>query len=296
MDLSSQFPGHHPAVFKTAKGTQYLREPGCQLIMRPLVNVSVLQPFLEAFDPELQFRSYVDDCVRNPIPDAAQLVKYAGQCCYAAFGSNRRTNAKAEEYIENIKKEGHGSVFEHPSFSFFIYGLSRSLTHELVRHRVGVGYSQLSQRYVDGKVLRFVEGPEYQDDEILHRKFEVDIDQAAEDYDFRANRLMTKIIAKDPSIEHDKERKRELRKRVNQAARRRLPNETETWMVFTGNVRSLRHIMEMRAAGPAEVEIRRLGIMMHQILLAVEPLLFSDYKVETLPDGTSGLSTSYRKV
>lgn len=292
-----QFPGFHPKVYRTDKGTQYLKEPGCQLIMQPLVDLQTLKPFFDAFDLDLEFDDYLRDDAATPLPAATKLVKFAGQSCYAAFGKGkRRLNAAAHLYVDNIKKEGHGSVFEHPSFSFFFYGISRSLTHELVRHRAGVGFSQLSQRYVDGKVLRFVEGPEYVDDEILHRKFEVDIDQAYADYEFRANRLMTNLIKKDPSIEHDKERKRELRKRVNQAARRRLPNETETWMVFTGNVRSLRHILEMRAAGPAETEIRRLGMMMYNCLKQVDPHLFADYTVGTLTDGTAGLATPYKKV
>ncbi len=290
------FAGYHPKVFQTANGTSYLQEPGCQLIMQPVVELGGLKPFFDAFDPSLGFGDYLVDTKTNPIPHAAQLCKFAGQGCYAAFGENRRKNEKAGEYLENIRKEKHGSVLEHPQWSFFIYGVSRSLTHELVRHRVGVAFSQLSQRYVDGKVLRFVEGPEYVNDVELHNHFQQCIDQAVKDYDLRAEKLMARILAKEPDLASDATRRRELRKRVNQAARRRLPNEVETWLTFSGNVRALRHILEMRAANAAEVEIRRLGIMMYNVLNSVDPLLFADYQVEQLPDNTQGLATPHRKV
>jgi thymidylate synthase (FAD) len=290
------FPGFHPTVYTTTGGTSYLREPGCQLIARPICNIQMLSTFFKGFDESLGFQEYLEDDLSTHLTHGERLIKFAGQGCYAAFGPNRRKNSQALDYLTNIKKEAHGSVFEHVSFSFFLYGISRSLTHELVRHRQGVGFSQLSQRYVDGKVLRFVEGPEYQNDPMLHGKFLRDVDQAVEDYNFRAARLMEMQIAKDPSLYSDEAKKSDLRKKVNQAARRRLPNEVETWMVFTGNVRALRHILEMRAAGPAEVEVRRLAMMMYRCLVHVEPSLFADYKVIEQADGTFCVETPYRKV
>jgi thymidylate synthase (FAD) len=208
------------------------------------------------------------------------------------------TNTRRVVYVRrNGKPVWCGnSVLEHAMFVFFIYGVSRSLTHELVRHRVGISISQLSQRFVDGSILRFVEGPEHQDDPVLHERFERAIDNAAAEYEARAARLMEKQAAKDPSVFTDEDRKTDLRKRVNQAARRCLPNETETWLTFGVNVRSARHILEMRAAKSAEVEIRRLGIMMYKCLQYLEPHLFKDYEIHDLGDGTQGLETTYRKV
>ena len=63
-------------------------------------------------------------------------------------------------------------MLEHATFSFLCYGISRSNTHEIVRHRAGTAYSQLSQRFVSGKVLRFVERPEYRNHPSLHKRFE----------------------------------------------------------------------------------------------------------------------------
>src|SRR5688572_33343354 len=79
--------------------------------------------------------------------DGERLAEFAGRLCYM---SQRNPAGRAtRDYLENIKKQGHGSVLEHVNYSLLIEGVSRSLTHELVRHRAGFAYSQLSQRYVD---------------------------------------------------------------------------------------------------------------------------------------------------
>src|SRR5918995_1709135 len=127
----------------------------------------------------------------------------------------------------------------------FLEGISRSVTHELVRHRAGVGVSQTSQRYVAGSVLRFVERPEYQEDEELHRLFEERADRAATEYEAMAERLLERQEGGASMLSADF--RTDARKKVQQTARSLLPNETEAPMVFTGNVRALRHIIEMRA-------------------------------------------------
>jgi thymidylate synthase (FAD) len=163
-----------------------------------------------------------------------------------------------------------------------------------VRHRVGTAFSQLSQRYVDGKMLRFVERPEYQKDEQLHLGFERWIEAAAHQYKWRADQLLALQLAGDPKL--SRTRKTELRKAVNQAARSCLPNETETIMVFTGNVRAWRHIFEMRAAGGAEPEIRKLIFLCYTQLCEIWPILLQDYEVVELEDGTKAVNTGNRKV
>jgi len=78
---------------------------------------------------------------------AESLVEVAGRVCYMSFARPRPGGNHA--YIKHILEVGHGSVLEHAVWNFLITGVSRSFTHELVRHRAGMGYSQLSQRYVD---------------------------------------------------------------------------------------------------------------------------------------------------
>ena len=285
------FPLVPSPAFTTRAGTPYLRVPGVALLSKPEVNVANLADFLGGFAPELHFRQYLDD--PTPLSPAAQLCKTAGQLCYASFAPKRTLNADAARYFGNIMDSGHGSVLEHANFSFVFYGISRSVTHELVRHRL-FSFSQVSQRYVSGRVLRFVERPEYQNDLLLHQAFERRIDGAAADYEQVAERLLAQQKAGAELLSG--EAKTDLRKKVQQAARSVLPNETEAPIVVTGNVRAWRHFLEMRANPHAETEIRALAFRTYLCLLAVEPLLFGDYRAVRLPDGTDAVETDYRKV
>ncbi len=285
------FPAVHSPVYRTRAGTTYLRVPGVVMLARPRTNVAGLGGFLEGFDPDLHFPAYIDDPTR--LPDSSQLCKTAGQLCYASFGPRRTTNENAAAYFERLTSAGHGSVLEHANFSFLLYGISRSVTHELVRHRAGVGISQISQRYVSGSVLRFVERPEYQDDPELHALFEKRADRAAAEYEAMADRLLER--QKSGAALLDAEHKTDARKKVQQTARSVLPNETEAPMVFTGNVRALRHIVEMRADAHAESEIRNLALRVFLCLLTADPILFGDYELQRLPDGTFEVKTEHTK-
>jgi thymidylate synthase (FAD) len=262
------------------------------MLARPFVDLTNIQQFLAGFDQELGFQEYLRDPTQ--IPDAEALCKFAGQLCYLSFSSKRTWNHEISKYLRHIKESGHGSVLEHVSFSFLLYGISRSLTHELVRHRAGAAFSQVSQRFVDGSALRFVERPEFQTHPVLHLMFEERIDNAAKEYAKIATILYDRQLAGDPQMSG--ERKTDLRKKVNQAARACLPNETEAPIVVSLNVRALRHVLEMRAAVGAETEIRRAAYLMYECVKEIAPILFEDYEVEILGDGTKGLRTAYRKV
>jgi thymidylate synthase (FAD) len=276
----------------TEAGTPDLRVPGVAMLSRPEVHVGNLADFLGGFSPELNFPQYLDD--PTPLPPGAQLCKTAGQVCYASFGPKRTYNADAARYFHNIVESGHGSVLEHANYSFLFYGISRSVTHELVRHRAGVGVSQISQRYVSGRVLRFVERPEYQDNPELHSAFERRIDAAAKEYNNIAERLLAQQKAGAGIL--SAEARTDLRKKVQQAARSVLPNETEAPIVVTANARAWRHILEMRANPHAEIEIRALAFRAYLCLAAADPILFGDYRITPLPDGTYGVETDHPKV
>src|SRR6185437_12100965 len=114
-------------VLKTAVGrTPYLQQPGVVLIARPQTCLAGLEPFLAGFDPDLGFAGYLEDS--TPLTGAEQLLKTAGQSCYASFGPKRTLNKDAARYFDNIKSSGHGSVLEHANYSLFLYGISRSIT------------------------------------------------------------------------------------------------------------------------------------------------------------------------
>ena len=284
------FPYVHSEVFHTERGTPYLRHAGVVMIAKPNVSTEGLRPFLDAFG--LDFAQYLDD--PTPLPPAAQLSKTAGQTCYASFGPKRTYNDNASRYFANQREGGHGSVLEHATFSFLCYGISRSNTHEIVRHRAGTAYSQLSQRFVSGRVLRFVERPEYVEHPALHKRFSERIDRAAEDYEQIADELLALQDEGDARLAA--EARTDRRKRVQQTARSVLPNETETLLVMSANVRAWRHTIEMRTDPHAEAEIRDLFFRIFLCLREAEPILFDDYRVEEFADGTYGASTDWRKV
>ncbi len=289
--VADGFPAIHAPTFRTQNGTPYLKAPGVVMLARPQTNVAGLAGFLEGFDPELKFPEYLED--PTPLPGSSQLCKTAGQTCYMSFGPRRTKNENAAAYFERLTSAGHGSVLEHANFSFLLYGISRSVTHELVRHRAGMGFSQVSQRYVSGTVLRFVERPEYQEDEKLHRLFEERADRAAKEYQEMADSLLERQEGGSAMLSADY--KTDARKKVQQTARSLLPNETEAPMVLTGNVRALRHIIEMRADAHAESEIRNLAVRLFLCLVTADPILFGDYEISELPDGTCTVTTEYRK-
>ena len=291
-DLSSGFATIHSPVYHSPGGILYLNKPGVAVIAQPNVNMTGLYGFLTGFDESLGFLEYLNDPTR--LPDGAQLCKIAGQLCYMSFGPGRTSNAHAEKYFHNIKSSKHGSVLEHATFSLLLYGISRSVTHELVRHRAGFGFSQVSQRYVSGRVLRFVERPEYCYEEQLHTLFLQRIERAANEYAALANRLIE--MQQTGANILSAEMRTDLRKKVQQCARSVLPNETEAPIVVTGNVRAWRHFIEMRASTHAEIEIRELAMRAFLCLVLTDPILFKDYIVEELPDGTYIVKTEYEKV
>lgn len=282
----------HSPAHRTQNGTFYLTTPGVVLLARPQIALQGLAGFLSGFDPALHFSSYLDD--PTVLPDGAQLCKVAGQVCYMSFGPKRTLNDQAKRYFDNLKSSGHGSVFEHATYSMLFYGISRSVTHELIRHRAGFGFSQLSQRYVSGRMLRFVERPEYRVDEQLHQQFLARIERANEEYTMLTNRLLEMQQSGVDIL--GAEARTDLRKKVQQAARSVLPNETEAPIVVTANTRAWRHFIEMRASSHAEIEIRELAVRAFLCLRKADPVLFDDYTLERLSDGTYIVKTAFQKV
>jgi thymidylate synthase (FAD) len=290
--LNAGFATIHTPVHHTPTGTPYLRSPGVVLLARPQIYMAGLNGFLDGFDPALHFTEYLDDPTQ--LPEGAQLCKVAGQVCYMSFGPKRTRNEQARRYFDNLKSSGHGSVFEHASYSLLCYGISRSVTHELIRHRAGFGFSQLSQRYVSGRMLRFVERPEYQADEALHTQFLKRIDGVASEYAALTERLLA--MQQEGASILSAEARTDLRKKVQQGARSVLPNETEAPIVVTANARAWRHFLEMRASSHAEIEIRNLALRVFLCLRQTDPILFDDYTLVELPDGTYAVKTEFEKV
>ena len=159
-----------------------------------------------------------------------QLVEAGGRLCYVSYGKGRKTNA---EYVDNIIASKHGSVLEHAVWNFIISGVSRSFTHELVRHRAGWAYSQLSQRYVDESEANYVEPQIIAGDPELHALWRETIEASHEAY----VRLTEALVAK---LQEQGYAGTNRRKMAREAARSVLPNATETMIFVTANARDLK--------------------------------------------------------
>ena len=214
------------------------------------------------------------------------LPELAGRLCYLSFAKPRPGGNSA--YLGHIKEVGHGSVLEHSVWNFIITGVSRSFTHELVRHRAGFGYSQLSQRYVDESKADFVEPDCIGDDPEMHEVWRSAVANAQEAY----VKLVAALQAKFADVE-DKTLRRKL---ARQAARSVLPNATETKIFVTANARALRHFVELRCNEHAETEIREVAALVLEILQKEAPNVFSDYEFVSLADGTRAAKTKFNKV
>ncbi len=253
-----------------------IREPRVYLVGRQDIDRSGIDRFLDEHGMTWETDTEVG---------GEQLAEAGGRLCYLSFGKGRKSNA---DYLGNIIAQKHGSVLEHAVWNFIIAGVSRSFTHELVRHRAGFAYSQLSQRYVDESIASYIEPDIIADDETLHDVWLRAVQVSHQAYLTLVEGLMDKLADMD-----DKTHRRKL---ARQAARSVLPNATETMIFVTANARALRHFIEMRGSEWAEVEIRKVALDILRIMQREAPNLFADYDIVRLEDGTDVARTQHEKV
>jgi thymidylate synthase (FAD) len=263
--------------FDPARDIRILREPTVYLVGRQVVTDTELNRFLADHGVSWQTDTEIA---------SEHLTEVAGRLCYMSFAKPRPGGNQA--YLNHILEVGHGSVLEHAVWNFIFTGVSRTLTHELVRHRSGFGYSQLSQRYVDESVAEYVEPDCIAADPELHRIWLEAVAQSHQAYMELAEKLQDAF-----KEEPDRTQRRKL---ARQAARSVLPNATETKIFVTANARALRHLIEMRASRFAEVEIRKLAVQVLRLMQQEAPHIFGDYVLQPLPDGTWEAVTQHRKV
>ena len=205
------------------------------------------------------------------------LAEFAGRACYQSWRKPNPATATNAGYLAHILEVGHLSVLEHGSVTFYFTGVSRSFTHELIRHR-HFSYSQLSQRYVPERDAAVVEPAVIAEDAELHKRFVEATEASVRAY----NELLEGLEQRFADVANPTLR----RKQARQAARAVLPNATETRIVVSGNYRAWRHFVAMRATEHADVEIRELAVECLRQLQRVAPNVFADFTISTLPDGT----------
>jgi thymidylate synthase (FAD) len=218
--------------------------------------------------------------------DGERLAEFAGRLCY--MSQHNPAKRATREYLENIKKQGHGSVLEHANYSILLEGVSRSLTHELVRHRAGFAYSQLSQRYVDESEASFVVPPAMVGEDALETPWRAQVEAAQSAYVALVGQLMERYGWVADRVHR--------RKMAREAARAVLPNATETKIVVTANARAWRTMLELRSSEGAELEIRRMAVAVLRLLQQEAPAFFSDFEIYVADDRREAARIVYHKV
>lgn len=214
------------------------------------------------------------------VGNADELAEIAGRLCYKSWARPNPHTSTNEGYLSNIIGQQHFSVLEHASATFWISGVSRSLTHELVRHR-HLSFSQVSQRYVDESEGEYVTHPaleEYRDRYFLDSDSEDDMHppQIGDWLDmFNTNNrsfykeIVEKLVANGVD-----------RKTARGAARGVLSNATATELIVTGNHRTWRELLGKRLSSGADAEIRQLAILLLAELRVIAPNTYQDFEEE----------------
>lgn len=210
--------------------------------------------------------------------DAETLTTFAGRACYQSFHRPNKKTFHDRDYLQRtLFEQAHWSIAEHATATLYFEGVSRALTHELIRHR-HLSYSQLSQRFVDEKDAAIVIPPAIRDlpgipyahtsifdyttlDEVAHDVLEIVAESASETYaalvDFLTNQGLP-------------------RKQAREAARAVLPNMVETRIVVTGNLRAWHEVIQRRTQPDADAEIQQVMNMAKAELATIAPVLFGD--------------------
>src|SRR5580700_5930315 len=242
--------------------------PQVFLIARPSLDLDGMRAYLADVGGESWLQRRLDEADGNP-NGGELVVEFGGRACYRSWepGLNpnvTRVRTDQREYFANILRSAHGSVLEHANYSFVFRNVSRVFTHELVRHRAGSAFSQESLRYVRLTDIGFRVPPAL---EPLREKVLSIVEQLEE---FQASAAAELGIDEEGVPFH-------VKKEVTSAMRRLAPIGLSTDIIWTANVRTLRHVIEMRTAEGAEEELRLVFDQIARVMQAEAPGLFQDF-------------------
>ncbi len=247
--------------------------PSVFLISRPSIDVNAMRAYLE----DVGGLSWLERRLADDELNGAQmLVEFCGRVCYRSWepGLNpnvTRIREDQREYLGNLLSSLHGSVFEHANFTFAFRNVSRVFTHELVRHRAGSAFSQESLRYVRLTDLGFRVPSALEP----IREQVVNLVEQLEEFQVTAAEALRLDDEGVPFA---------VKKEVTSALRRLAPIGLSTDIVWTANLRTLRHVVEMRTSPGAEEELRLVFDAVARVMRDEAPSLFQDF--ERHPDGS----------
>ncbi len=242
--------------------------PSVYLIARPSIDIEGMRGYLADVGGESWLQRRLDEADGGP-NGGETLVEFGGRACYRSWEPGLNPNVSKvrtdqREYFANILRSGHGSVLEHANYSFALRNVSRLLTHELVRHRAGSAFSQESLRYVRLADIGFRVAPAL---EPLRERV-LSIVEQLEEFQIEGARALG--IDEEGVPFH-------VRKEITSALRRLAPIGLSTDIIWTANVRTLRHVIEMRTAEGAEEELRLVFDKVARVMQVEAPGLFQDF-------------------
>lgn len=212
----------------------------------------------------------VEDWETDAVSDAGELTEIAGKTCYMSFAKKLNPNLTRvrvhsnEDYIQkSLIKVDHESVLEHSSVTFAFCDVSRVLTHELVRHRAGTAFSQVSGRYVRIDKLECYQPGNIPDEELAKLK------DALSQIEILYSGIESNVME---SVGDDFDAK----KKATSTLRRMLPQGQTSTIIFTANHRALRHIIKLRTSEHAEEEIKGVFEKVLEMLLERYPHIYKD--------------------
>ena len=237
------------------------------VVGRTKVDLDALEAFL-ADNDLVWFR---DEEAR----DAEIIVEAAGRVCYMSFTDDKsKMRFPNVKYVRNLIQQEHESVLEHASWTFLLDGVSRALSHQLVRHRVGFAFSQLSQQYHDESEAAFV---------VPHG-----INPKSSGFEIWKSSLRQALLAYREalsSVGSTESSTREQTRHKRSVARSLLPNATSTTLAVTANARALRHFFRVRGTIEGDYEMRALCVEMLKQIRSDAPSLFQDFSIAVHGDG-----------
>jgi thymidylate synthase (FAD) len=258
--------------------------PSVFLVARPSVDVEGMRRYLQEVGGESWLERRLNEPNRRTLDAGELMVEFAGRVCYRSWepGLNpniTRVRIDQREYFANLLHSYHGSVLEHANYSLAFHNVSRVFTHELVRHRAGSAFSQESLRYVRLTDIGFRLPPSL---EPIRDKVLTLVEQLEE----------FQVTAADALGLDEEGVPFHVKKEVTSALRRLAPIGLSTDIIWTANVRTLRHVIEMRTASGAEEELRLVFDQVAELMCHEAPNLFQDFS--RLHDGS--WVPEYRKV
>ncbi|GFN36566.1 FAD-dependent thymidylate synthase [Tepidimicrobium xylanilyticum] len=213
-------------------------------------------------------------------PDGERLIASAAKLCYSSVGigsiEKDLGQENMERFLELLMDLGHESPIEHVAFTFGVEGVSRTLTHQLVRHRIA-SYSQQSQRYVKLDQFDYIIPPSIEGDPEAKRLF-VEAMEKDQEYYNKITQILFNSYYEGYIKQglNEKEAKQKSEKLAIEDARYVFPNACETKIVFTMNARALLNFFRLRTCNRAQWEIRELAVEMLKLVKRIYPILFKN--------------------